>query len=105
MFFVIVGWVIFACDEPVLLVRYLKTLFGIGAPVGNALALYEWDMQAPFLCILLLAVTAIPARIGRQLTQEEQRSPMLMVYTAVLLVLSLAFLVSGSYNPFLYFRF
>ena len=103
--FIALGWVIFACDDLGLLGSYLKAMFGIGVPGGNALALYEWDVQAPFLAILLIAATTIPARIAKQLTREDQRSPLLMVYTVGLLVLSLAFLVSGSYNPFLYFRF
>ena len=105
LFFVVVGWVIFACDNMGLLGSYLKALVGIGVPAGNALALYEWDIQAPFLVILLIAATTIPMRVAKQLTREEQRVPLLMLYTVVLLVLSLAFLVSGSYNPFLYFRF
>ena len=105
LFFVVVGWVIFACDDLGLLGSYLKAMFGIGVPGGNALALYEWDVQAPFLAILLIAATTIPARIAKQLTREDQRSPLLMVYTVGLLVLSLAFLVSGSYNPFLYWKF
>lgn len=105
LFFVVVGWVIFACDDMGQLVSYLKAMFGIGVPAGNALALYEWDIQAPFLSIMLIAATALPARIGKQLTRKEQRQPLLMVYTFGLLVLSLAFLVNGGYNPFLYFRF
>ena len=105
MCFVVVGWVIFACDEPGALGTYLKALFGVGVPFGNALALYEWDVQAPFLIILLIASTTIPARIAGQLTRENQRTVLLAVYTVGLLALSMAFLVSGSYNPFLYFRF
>lgn len=105
MFFVVVGWVIFACDELGALGTYLKALFGVGVPFGNALALYEWDVQAPFLIILLIASTTIPARIAGQLTRENQRTVLLAVYTVGLLALSMAFLVSGSYNPFLYFRF
>lgn len=105
LFFVVMGWVIFACDDLGLLGSYLKALFGIGVPGANALSLYEWDVQAPFLVILIVAATSIPARIGKQLTREEQRVPLLAVYTGALLVLSLAFLISGSYNPFLYFRF
>lgn len=105
LFFIVVGWVIFACDDLGLLGSYLKAMFGIGVPAGNALAWYEWDIQTPFLIVMLIAATAIPARIGKQLTREEQRPPLLMVYTLGLLVLSLAFLVSGGYNPFLYFRF
>ena len=105
LFFVVVGWVIFACDDLGLLGTYLKTMFGIGAPLGNALALYEWDVQAPFLLILTVAATTIPVRLAKQLTRESQRASLLGVYTLMLLVLSMAFLVSGSYNPFLYFRF
>ena len=105
MFFVIVGWVIFACDDMALLGSYGKALFGIGVPVGNALSLYEWDVMAPFLMILVLAATTIPMRIAKQLIKQERRGAWLMGYSIVLLVLSLAFLVSGSYNPFLYFRF
>ena len=105
MFFVIIGWVIFAFDDMGQLESFLKALFGIGVPAGNGLALYEWDIRAPFLAVLLIASTTFPARIAKQLTREERRSPLLMVYTGALLVLSLAFLVSGSYNPFLYFRF
>lgn len=105
LLFVVVGWVIFACDDMQVLGNYLKAMFGIGVSAGNRLALYEWDIQAPFLCILLLAATAIPARIAKQLAGEKLRQPLLMVYTLALLAFSLAFLVSGSYNPFLYFRF
>lgn len=105
MFFVIIGWVIFAFDDMGQLESFLKALFGIGVPAGNGLALYEWDIRAPFLAVLLIASTTFPTRIAKQLTREERRSPLLMVYTGALLVLSLAFLVSGSYNPFLYFRF
>lgn len=105
MFLVVVGWVIFACDELGALGTYLKAMFGVGVPLGNALALYEWDVQAPFLIILLIASTTIPARIAGQLTRGNWRTVLLAVYTVGLLALSMAFLVSGSYNPFLYFRF
>lgn len=105
MFFVVVGWVIFACDDMTLLGSYFKALFGIGVPLGNALAAYEWDILAPFLIILTLAATTIPVRIAKQIVEPKRRSAFLMVYSMILLFLSLAFLVSGSYNPFLYFRF
>ena len=105
MFFVVVGWVIFACDDMQLLPGYLKAMFFMGTEPGNRLALFEWDIYAPFLCILLFASTTLPVRISKKLFAEPQRQPFLMGYTLVLFVLSLAFLVSGSYNPFLYFRF
>lgn len=105
LFFVVVGWVIFACEDLVQLGGYLKALFGIGVPFGNALAAYEWDIQLPFLLLLAAAATSIPARLAKRLSGDELQMPLQMAYTVILLVLSLAFLVSGSYNPFLYFRF
>lgn len=105
LFFVVVGWVIFACEDLAQLGGYLKALFGIGVPFGNALAAYEWDIQLPFLLLLAAAATSIPARLAKRLSGDELQMPLQMAYTVILLVLSLAFLVSGSYNPFLYFRF
>lgn len=105
MFFMVVGWVIFACDDMQVLAGYLKAMFGIGVSAGNALALFEWDICLPFLVILLLASTTLPTRFAKQLVLKPARQPLLMAYTLVLFVFSLAFLVSGSYNPFLYFRF
>lgn len=105
LFFVVIGWVIFACEDFSLLGGYLKALFGIGVPLGNALAAYEWDIRLPFLLLLAAGATSLPARVAAKLCGEELRVPLRMVYSVLLLVLSLAFLVSGSYNPFLYFRF
>ncbi len=102
---VVIGWVIFACDDMAFLGGYMKAMIGIGVPLINGLAGYEWDIMLPFLIILALASTGLPARICRRLTDEGQRRPLMMLYTCILLVLSVAFLASGSYNPFLYFRF
>jgi alginate O-acetyltransferase complex protein AlgI len=80
-------------------------MFGVGVPFANALAQYEWEIYLPFLLILAIASTVFPRRIGKQLTGEEQRPQVLGVYTLLVFVLSLAYLVNGGYNPFLYFRF
>jgi alginate O-acetyltransferase complex protein AlgI len=105
LFFVVLGWVLFACEDMGMLGGYLKAMLGVGVPLVNGLAEYEWEIYLPFLLILVIASTGLPRRIGGELTEERQRLPLLCVYTLLLFVLSVAFLVSGSYNPFLYFRF
>ncbi len=105
MFFVVVGWVIFALDDVTRLGSYMRALFGIGVPLANGLSAYQWDILAPFLLVLALAATSIPVRLAKKLVIPETREALLMVYTVPLALLSLAFLVSSSYNPFLYFRF
>jgi alginate O-acetyltransferase complex protein AlgI len=105
LFFVVVGWMLFACEDMGKLGSCLKAMFGVGVPFANALAQYEWEIYLPFLLILAIASTAFPRRIAQQLTGEEQRPQVLGVYTLLVFVLSLAYLVNGGYNPFLYFRF
>jgi alginate O-acetyltransferase complex protein AlgI len=105
MIFVVLGWALFACEDMGRLGGLLKAMFGVGVPLGNGLAMYEWEIYLPFLLLLAFASTGLPKKIGRDLTKESQRMPLLCGYTLLLFVLSTAYLVSGSYNPFLYFRF
>jgi alginate O-acetyltransferase complex protein AlgI len=105
LFFVALGWVLFACEDMGMLGSYLKAMFGVGVPLANRLAWYEWEIYLPFLVLLAIGCTGFPKKIGRDITGEKQRRPMLCVYTLLVFVLSLAYLVQGGYNPFLYFRF
>ncbi|MDD6038723.1 MAG: MBOAT family protein [bacterium] len=105
MLMVMIGWVIFACDDLGVLGQYLKALFGIGAPLTDARTVFVWSSNALFLLILAVGATTLPARLCRKIIPEKARSMALAGYTIALLAVSLALLVAGSYNPFLYFRF
>lgn len=112
LFWIILGWVIFACDDLVQLKNYLKMMAGIGVPVVNRLAMYEWTTHALFLVILTAASTSIFQKLaGKVLYKiseyigESYAFWMKSIWCIAILFLSIAMLVSGSYNPFLYFRF
>lgn len=112
LFFIVLGWVIFACDNLEKLKHYLKMLAGIGVPAVNRLALYEWSTHAVFFLLLAAASTRLARNLFEKLSARlSSGAGQLAVYwlksawCLVLLVLSMAMLVSGSYNPFLYFRF
>lgn len=124
MFLVVIGWTIFAQTDMSQLGRYLKTMFGIGAH-GGADADFFYFLSTNAVLLILLVVCSIDHRfwlrkickksvdsenteddniyqwceLSRRLTYAK---PIIMV---VLLVVSFAFLVGDSYNPFLYFRF
>ena len=124
MFLVVIGWTIFAQTDMSQLGRYLKTMFGIGAH-GGADADFFYFLSTNAVLLILLVVCSIDHRfwlrkickksvdseniedhniyqwceLSRGLTYAK---PIIMV---VLLVVSFAFLVGDSYNPFLYFRF
>lgn len=112
LFFIVIGWVIFACEDSCRLKEYLKMLAGIGVPAVNRLALYEWTTHAAFWVILAVASSAFMKTLaGRALGRLQAHTGAAVtfwiksIWCMVVLVLSIAMLVNGSYNPFLYFRF
>ena len=109
-FFIVISWVIFACEDSRLLFRYLRTMFGDGAVFCNQTAVYHLCSYGLLLVILCLASLSLPGKLVQWLFEKKKwgenawfvsRS----VYCIVILLISMALLIRGSYNPFLYFRF
>ncbi len=112
LFWIILGWVIFACDDLSMLKSYCKMLIGIDTPVVNQLALYEWTTHAVFIGILALASTQLMKKTCENIQNKISSACgeavsfwLKSIWCMLVLFLSMAMLVSGSYNPFLYFRF
>ncbi|MGI6030748.1 MAG: MBOAT family O-acyltransferase [Eubacteriales bacterium] len=105
MFFVIVGWAIFAIEDLNVLLSYLQVMFGLsGAPLVDDRFLYYISGNLVMLVILIVASLPWPREIFRAYTQRSLYvlRPLLSV---VLFVACVAYLVDSAYNPFLYFRF
>ncbi len=100
---VFVGWGIFAMDDLGVCGQYLSACFG-GAPLWSSADGYTLRSYAVTFLVLILASTTLGRRLFQRLPQRAERivTPVLML--ASLLVCT-AYLVDGSYNPFLYFRF
>ena len=100
---VFVGWGVFAMEDLTVCVRYFKTCFGSGTLWSAADGYY---LIAYGLTLLLLTVgsTRLPRKVWNRLPERARDllGPLLM---AAGLVICTAYLVDGSYNPFLYFRF
>lgn len=119
LFFIVIGWAIFACDDMGVLLRYLGTMFGVNTVAGNGISLYYWSSYGLFLLILFLGSLELPKTAAARLYESMKQKLLAvlpawgdrivfvlqLVWLALLLVISVALLVSGSYNPFLYFRF
>ena len=100
---VFVGWGIFAMEDLSVCGGYLRACFG-GAPLWRAADLYALHSYAVTFLALILASTARGRRGGERLPRRAAAvaTPVLMLAS---LLLCTAYLVDGSYNPFLYFRF
>ena len=83
---------------------YLAAMFGFGAGAMDGMFLYYLRNYLPVLVIAIAAATPLAANIWKKLPGRTRQIafPVLMLAG---LVLTTAYLVDGTYNPFLYFRF
>jgi alginate O-acetyltransferase complex protein AlgI len=123
MFLVVIGWTIFAQTDIGQLGQYLKAMFGVGAAGGvDSDFLYFLSCNAVLLVLLVLCSIDHRHWLGKLMRRDLlQKNASGGIYTlgtdsrawtvakavlmVVLLLVSFAFLVGDSYNPFLYFRF
>ena len=101
---VTVGWVIFQHTDFAAMGAYLGNLVGIGAR-GLADRAFLYALRSNALLLILSALCCSPALRTWQLRLTGRWPVPAAVGFGALLAVCTAFLVQGSYNPFLYFRF
>ena len=105
LFIVIVGWALFAVEDFTAMGLYLKAMFGLGGTgLLDGTFLYYLRSYLPILIIAILAATPLAKNLWAKLSTRGRQVavPVLMLAG---LALATAYLVDGTYNPFLYFRF
>ena len=90
--------------------RTIGSLFGLGGlPRSDALARYYFDSYSGVFLVAIVGATPLPAKIVRQFSEDGPGKKIMSVVEPVVLLALLAvvtaYLVDGSFNPFLYFRF
>ena len=114
LFLVWVSFVIFAFDDMSRIGTYLQSMFVPGeAGFADAQTLYLLKNYGIMLVILIFAATSVPKRMAEKVMnywRERKAGATLtlackMVFVAVIFLISVAYLVDATYNPFLYFRF
>ena len=101
---VLLGWVIFNLTDLGAALGYYRAMFGGGSGLWSAFDLYSLRSYAVTLLLGALAALPLGKRVYWKLP-ERARNLLTPVLIAAALVLSTAYLVNASYNPFLYFRF
>ena len=105
MFFVMVSWAIFAIEDLGHLASYLRVMFGLGGvPLADGTFGYYLTSFLPVLCVAAVASTPLGRAIYRGMGTRAQQVACTVLVAAGLLVCT-AYLVAGTYNPFLYFNF
>ena len=105
IFLVLVGWAVFALEDFSQLTAYLQVMFGLGGvPMLDGSFVYYFVSYLPVMVIAGLASTPLGIKLYKKLPEKAAQASGLVFIVLGLLVCT-AYLVDGTYNPFLYFRF
>lgn len=111
IFFIMLGWNVFVFDDIWEGIRFLKSLFGVyGQGLLNGETIYLLYNHAVLLLLCIIGSTQFPQRVGRWFIKKLDGKEIIvsvvknLFYIAIFL-LSVAWLVDTTFNPFLYFRF
>lgn len=100
---VIISFVIFNAVSVNEAFEYIGAMFGIGNyPLISQEAIFYLKDYCFVLILAIIGATPIPKTLVLKLKATEWLEPIALV---ALLAISTAYLVDGSFNPFLYFRF
>ena len=103
MLLVIVSFVIFNADSLSSAWAQLGGMLGIGVGAASSADVYYALSFLPLIAICCVGATPLPKLLCARL--QKSRTVLEPLICAGILLLVTAFLVEGSFNPFLYFRF
>lgn len=108
MFLVIISFVIFNAADMGEAMRYIAAMFGAGdVPAVSAELFYYLRSYAVVIAIAVIGSTPFPKKLVSKISEKHEKlfniiEPIVLIG---LMVVMTAYLVDGSFNPFLYFRF
>ncbi|MDU1348498.1 MBOAT family protein [uncultured Clostridium sp.] len=105
---VIVGWVFFEFESLSSAMGFIGTMFGFGKHLlMNNNTLYYLSTNIVLLLVLVICSTPIPRKIIVSIRERLKMVGAIIIppIYLILIILSTAYLVNETYNPFLYFRF
>ena len=100
----------FSLENMTSVLKYLKTMFGIFTQeIADSQTIYLLYTNLILIIILVLAATPIPKRLLKccddKINIELIKIIIKNLFYILIFLLSVAYLVDSTYNPFMYFRF
>lgn len=110
LIFVLMSFVLFDAATPAEALYRIGSLFGAGGhPAVTPETLYYLKSFAVLLIISVIGATPLPSKIYTSVCKNKAGSKIMCIAEPLALLIMLfvctAFLIDGSFNPFLYFRF
>ena len=108
IFLVLISWLIFAFEDLGKIGEYFKALFNFNYSYSyNSEGIYYLKNYAIIIIIGIILSTPIITKLLKKMETKKKLLPSLItsfIYIAIF-IFSTSYLVSDSFNPFLYFRF
>lgn len=110
LFTVVLGFVLFNASSLTQALNDLLSLFGgRNLPLVSSEAIYYLRSYAVLFIIAIIGSTPVPKNLMTRMKKKKESSTILFLLETIfllnLLLICTAYLVDGSFNPFLYFRF
>lgn len=108
MLVVIIGWVFFRAGGLVEAVKYLGIMFGIAKPENVGFTIDYYINIKVIVMLFIATIASLPIAKTKFFEAIQQHSAWKYasaIITLLLFIVSAMFVVSSTYNPFIYFRF
>ncbi len=103
LFFILVGWMIFAFEDMTTLSQFATSLFQ--PTIFDETFFFYLSNYGLLLILCMICATPLPNKFFYNTLSLSTQSILQVVFVFFALVICTAYLVSNSFNPFLYFRF
>ena len=105
MFFVLLGWVLFRSNSIGEAIQYIKTMFGLSSTIYDEAFIVDIRQIWFYLVAGIIFSFPITKIIKKNVKSNVATDVLYVLVIFALFVLSVASIVSSSYNPFIYFNF
>ncbi len=107
MLVVIIGWVLFRSPDLDYAINYLKIMFGLTQPysIGYSVLFYLTPMTITMLAIAGISSLPVIRYMENKFKSISLQYIIQNVLTIILFLISILFIATSTYNPFIYFRF
>ncbi len=99
VFLLLIGWCIFVFDDMNYMISFFKKMFSINNFIDSTFIYYSSTFLLYFIISILFS-TPLMSKLKSKVPGYISNS-----FLILCLIVSIAFIVSSSFNPFLYFRF
>ncbi|WP_066894104.1 MBOAT family O-acyltransferase [Clostridium nigeriense] len=107
MLIVVIGWVFFDFENISVAIDYIKVMFGFGSINVDNLGMYLLRTNIILIIISIMLATGFFDNTLEKMKKffKLKDLTLILFIKFIIFIISISYLVSESYNPFLYFRF